>query len=59
MLFRGVRYSTKNTGGDGLSQYTGNEAYKQFWEFSKEEKRTLSKKLAIELSALRGKVGAS
>lgn len=42
-----------------MIQYLGRDAYKQFWQFSNEEKSKLSKKLANELSALRGKIGAS
>lgn len=42
-----------------MIQYAGKDICKKFWEFSKEEKETLSKRLAIELPALRGKVNAS
>ncbi len=42
-----------------MVQYFGREAYKQFWRFSDEEKANHSKKLANELPALRGKIGAS
>ena len=42
-----------------MIQYLGRDAYKQFWSFSKEEKENLATRLAIELPALRGKVGAS
>lgn len=42
-----------------MIQSNGRDAYKCFWNFSKEEKKLLASQLAIELSALRGKVGAS
>lgn len=42
-----------------MIQFIGKETFKQFWEFSKEEKEALSNRLAVELSALRGKVGAT
>ncbi len=42
-----------------MVQYFGRDAYKQFWQFSKEEKVNLSNRFAIELPALRGKIGAS
>ena len=42
-----------------MIQYLGRDAYKQFWSFSEEEKENLATRLAIELPALRGKVGAS
>lgn len=42
-----------------MIQFVGKDAYKQFWNFSKEEKELLATRLAIELPALRGKVGAS
>ena len=45
--------------GDLLIQFVGRDAYKQFWNFSKDEKENLATQLAIELPALRGKVGAS
>lgn len=35
------------------------DAYIKFWQFSKEEKAKRTQQLAVELSALRGKVGAS
>lgn len=61
VFFRGVMYSTKEytPGGDLLIQFVGRDAYKQFWNFSKDEKENLATQLAIELPALRGKVGAS
>lgn len=61
VFFRGVMYSTKGVypGGDLLIQFVGRDAYKQFWNFSKDEKENLATQLAIELPALRGKVGAS
>ena len=42
-----------------MIQFVGRDAYKQFWNFSKDEKENLATQLAIELPALRGKVGAS
>lgn len=42
-----------------MIQYVGQEICKKFWEFSKEDKELLAKRLAIELPALRGKVNAS
>ena len=42
-----------------MIQFVGQDAYKQFWNFSKDEKENLATQLAIELPALRGKVGAS
>ena len=41
-----------------MIQFVGRDAYKQFWNFSKDEKENLATQLAIELPALRGKVGA-
>lgn len=40
-----------------MIQFVGRDAYKQFWNFSKDEKENLATQLAIELPALRGKVG--
>lgn len=42
-----------------MIQYFGRDAYKQFWQFSKEDQEKLENRLASELSALRGKIGAS
>lgn len=42
-----------------MIQFVGRDAYKQFWNFSKDEKENLATQLAIDLPALRGKVGAS
>ena len=42
-----------------MIQYAGQEICKKFWEFSKDDKESLAKRLAIELPALRGKVNAS
>lgn len=54
-----VLYERVYPGGDLLIQFVGRDAYKQFWNFSKDEKENLATQLAIELPALRGKVGAS
>lgn len=54
-----VLYERVYLGGDWLIQFVGRDAYKQFWNFSKEEKESLATRLAVELPALRGKVGAS
>ena len=42
-----------------MIQSLGRDMYMQFWHFTDEEKSSLSKRLANELPALRGKVGAS
>ena len=42
-----------------MIQYAGQEIFKKFWEFNKDDKELLAKRLAIELPALRGKVNAS
>ena len=42
-----------------MIQCAGQEICKKFWEFSKDDKELLAKRLAIELPALRGKVNAS
>lgn len=52
-----VLYERVYPGGDLLIQFVGRDAYKQFWNFSKDEKENLATQLAIELPALRGKVG--
>ena len=36
-----------------MIQFVGRDAYKQFWNFSKDEKENLATQLAIELPALR------
>lgn len=54
-----VLYERVYPGGDLLIQFVGRDAYKQFWNFSKDEKENLATQLAIELPALRGKVGIS
>ena len=42
-----------------MIEYFGRDMCMQFWNFTTEQKSALSKKLANELPALRGKVGAS
>lgn len=42
-----------------MIQNLGRDAYKQFWQFSRDEKENLANRLANELPALRGKLGAS
>lgn len=37
----------------------GRDAHKQFWRFSEHEKYEHAKRLALELSALRGKIGTT
>lgn len=59
MQWSNVLYERVYPGGDLLIQFVGRDAYKQFWNFSKDEKENLATQLAIELPALRGKVGAS
>ena len=51
-----VLYERVYPGGDLLIQFVGRDAYKQFWNFSKDEKENLATQLAIELPALRGKL---
>lgn len=48
-----VLYERVYPGGDLLIQFVGRDAYKQFWNFSKDEKENLATQLAIELPALR------
>lgn len=42
-----------------MIQYAGKDVCKKFWEFSKDDKELLARRLAIELPALRGKVNTS
>lgn len=44
-----VLYEEYIPGGDLLIQFVGRDAYKQFWNFSKDEKENLATQLAIEL----------
>lgn len=44
-----VLYERVYPGGDLLIQFVGRDAYKQFWNFSKDEKENLATQLAIEL----------
>ena len=46
-----VLYERVYPGGDLLIQFVGRDAYKQFWNFSKDEKENLATQLAIELPA--------
>lgn len=43
-----VLYERVYPGGDLLIQFVGRDAYKQFWNFSKDEKENLATQLAIE-----------